>query len=333
MDIEHFQKIEKEQFISLISEAAPPRYKCNLCLKVTPRVKNKALEHIQLGHLKYSKEYRNDDVVKYILFCKKGCIESGHYHCFVCNVPFRLFAKLCTHISTVCIVKSCVSSDVINPENTTHLRSSEKDPSVSFDSQDTIKNKRVNCSQCGVDMLRKNLKDHVLLKHSLFKCTISKMRYHDGVCLDQMKGLYLVVNKLGSGTEYPIHVQKLLNGQFQQIVKCDSKDCISPMHVAGMSGHASYECNHAQSVQYVTAPALKFNMTEEGIDELISMQRVKEENKGSCLSLKHKAELMHELSVGAWVQEKMVFMLVWTGEKHDYSPMGRVVISFDRGVH
>ena len=129
-------------------------------------------------------------------------------------------------------------------------------------------------------MFAKNLIFHMLLQHSSFKNP-----YHDSVCLNASQGLHKVSSVLKGGTEYPIHVQKIVNGPMQQMT-CESKHCESKSLVR-MSGHSSYECPHL-SAQYLT-PASVAPLDSATLDWLIGLQRIDKEKKGISTQLQYRA--------------------------------------------
>lgn len=92
----------------------------------------------------------------YILFCKKGSVESGHYHCFVCNDPYNHFVKLCTQISKVCLSKPnpiCSTDISDNPVENTSV---PVPVLVPVPAQETVKSNDVACAQCREEVLKIN---------------------------------------------------------------------------------------------------------------------------------------------------------------------------------
>ena len=68
---------------------------------------------------------------------------------------------------------------------------------------------KVSCQICGVEVIRRNLKQHNENKHSIFKKAISSKRHHDGVCIDAAQGIFIISADITNGTPSPIHVQKI----------------------------------------------------------------------------------------------------------------------------
>ena len=57
-------------------------------------------------------------------------------------------------------------------------------------------NKYAECSQCNQKMLRKRLIEHIVREHTNRQYDINLNRYHDGLCIDKSKGLFLVCNSI-----------------------------------------------------------------------------------------------------------------------------------------
>ena len=303
------------------------KFGCDLCAEPVIRSRGKQVDHIKSKHLNGFKYKEGTDDEKIIIYCKKGCQRDGHYHCFVCNKPERK-DRLKEHLDKCTGEKKKEASDNNKEKETTKVKS-PKCQKVDVAAKEVP---RAVCSVCNKDMQKKHLKAHMLLKHSLFKNPIGHTRFHDGVCLNMGQGLYMVNSVLKGGTEYPIHIQKVVNGSVPRLF-CESKHCRAMSVVVNMSGHSSYECPHLQSVQYLTSPASVVPLGSNTLDWLISLQRIDEEKKLTCTDLKYKAESLQNTFVGAWIQEKFIFISVWVEQKHSYAKLGRVIVSFDRATY
>lgn len=306
-------------------------FTCALCVGGAARTKKRTIDHITCVHLDkhtYNEGFPDE---RSIVYCKKGCAPRGHYHCFRCANAFRK-DRINEHIRKCGVVHhpslSCgaTASKLPKPDTV------EDDIACAVDPIDVypVAVDKVVCNVCNKSMLKKNIKAHTLLKHSLFKNPISVSRYHDGVCLNMQQGVYLLNSVLKGGTQFPIHVQKSIHGQSEQTIYCESKNCEALQLVASMSGRSSFECPHLQSVQYITASASNVPLLTETLDWLIELRRIDDEKKQLCVKLKYEAECLQNTFVAAWVQEKFIFISVWIGKKTDYSRFGRVVVSFDK---
>ena len=97
---------------------------------------------------------------------------------------------------------------------------------------------------------------------------------------------------------------------------------------AGMSAYASFECSHLQSAAVIRSSAGKVDLPEEMFDQLVKDGRVKEDLKATCMQMKRNAEQSGHVFVAGWVQAGTSFISIWTGEKHNYIKLGRMIVTF-----
>ena len=151
------------------------------------------------------------------------------------------------------------------------------------------------CPGCGKHYANKNaLERHVREVHKRKReGAVTAGKYLTGVCVDFMKGLFMVRRPF-SGVSRPIHCQQsTYAAAFKAgITACELNECNGAAVVAGLSGHPAFECIHLQSVQYAKPYQKPITLTETSLDDLVGRKVAwfKESKKGECLSLKDKAE-------------------------------------------
>ena len=129
------------------------KYKCLLC-KDSPRIKSRALLHIQQCHVNQGAVFQERTMV----LCTKGCHQRGDFHCCCCEKVYVIKKDILTHLK----------KDLILPVNKRPKVDTVVDvvsDIVEAGTSDTG-NKYVECSQCNRKMLRKKLKRHVVRKHT-----------------------------------------------------------------------------------------------------------------------------------------------------------------------
>ena len=145
-------------------------------------------------------------------------------------------------------------------------------------------NNKEKCPHCSEKMLSKNLKVHISRKHSPSLTTEVKEKNHEGVCVDRKNGIYLVSEK-SSGVLYPIHVQKLISGNKDTKIYCESKKCIIQKTIAGISDDPTFECVHLKSVNSFL-PSQDVILQESSLDYLVSQKRMELTTKNNCIKRK-----------------------------------------------
>ena len=135
--------------------------------------------HIQQCHINQGAVFNE----RTILLCKKGCHQRGHFHCCCCEKVYVKKKDLFSHLNKDLIlpvnkrVKVDIVADVVSDivEAGTSVRGG----------------KYAECSQCNHEMLRKNLKTHVVRKHTNRQHDITLNRYHVGHKLINQKDFSL----------------------------------------------------------------------------------------------------------------------------------------------
>ena len=102
--------------------------------------------------------------------------------------------------------------------------------------------------------------------------------------LIEKNGIYLVSEK-SSGVLYPIHVQKLISGNKDTKIYCESKKCIIQKTIAGISDDPTFECVHLKSVNSFL-PSQDVILQESSLDYLVSQKRMELTTKNNCIKRK-----------------------------------------------
>lgn len=190
---------------------------------------------------------------------------------------------------------------------------------------------KVKCHECGDSMWRQNLKNHIARVHTPKEEVVPSALY-EGACVDKQNGVYLI-SETRTGVQHPIHVQKLIRGNAPAMIYCESKECLVERTIKGMSGEPTWECPHLLSANRLVASE-EVVLDEEGLNQLVTEQRISEETKKDCLLRKRDCEGRGVELVSAMTPkhgtDRWIFVSVWTGYRKWYSPLRRVVITFDK---
>ena len=272
-----------EELKYLIRSEDTSNYICSLCDNNNIfKYKSKALRHLKQLHFGHTVTFEGNIMV----LCKKRCHQYSHYHCFCCE---NIYPK---------------KQDLIYHLDNTQVKTTAKRIKIDSACKEEEKKKntpvKVSCDECNEKMLRKNLRTHILQKHSKFKGTsINSQRYHEGVCIDEATGLYMLAETL-NGIHYPVHVQKSLLGKQTQILVCDSKSCEYMNTVASISDKVSYECPHLLSIQYITNYARIINLEVSVLDKMVLEKIIKPESKDACKDVYAMAKSLGKILAATW---------------------------------
>ena len=147
--------------------------------------------------------------------CKEG---QYHFHCCYCTKTYRRKQALKDHLCTASCKKETVSS-----------------------------RDKIRCSECGQEVVKKNMKVHVQRKHNKSKKFLDHTSFYPGICVDERQGIYMV-SKSRQGQIQPIHVQKHTTDPNCQKLACNQRLCMDLTSIAHRAGKASYECPHLLSI-------------------------------------------------------------------------------------
>ena len=97
--------------------------------------------------------------------------------------------------------------------------------------------------------------------------------YHDGKCIDQRNGMYLVANSI-SNNPYPVHVQARVSGT-KQTIRCENTFCTINEGIASHSHDAAYRSRHVRITQSINSrSSIESDLDEIYVHEPISKGRV-----------------------------------------------------------
>ena len=306
-------------------------YTCKLCeqLKVYSRKKWKI--HFQAVHEKKSVYIINHGIRS--LACKLncfGCIKSStrnmHYHC-ICQ---KIYSRRCDFLSHLCRVHKLK----IYEKNVNKSNFNSSDNNDIYYSENEIDPNRVKCLQCEMILLKKNYKVHMLRKHSERSNEFNDIKSHPGICVDTKNGIFLISKTL-RGVRHPLHVQYKVSTNNQSLICTDSM-CSSVNRMAGISNDTSYSCVHLKSAPFAEKFLRQEDINDSILDAMVKTYNILSENrKNEIINLHEKAIQNSSSLIFKWKidtlseSERYVFYSVYTGEKHYYSKLERVVVTHD----
>ena len=298
------------------------KYSCKLCGSNNKFwFEKKAHHHVYNVHVKP----KVIDKGFTMLLCKKNdenCLQKGHYHCYSCckSFPKDRFLDHLRVLKCKKVNESPADGSSVTTEETT---------------SDTKVNVNVNCHICDKNMLRKNLKRHILERHNPVKVAkINPRRFLDGICIDRNSGIYMV-SEFIRGFHYPIHVQKYTSTLGKQELNCESKLCVNLRNVSSRSCLPSFECDHLESIKYITDVAGFVFLNLETLGNLVTTKRITQERRNMAKTCYDRALVVNTPLAVAWKpplykNQRYIFISIWTGIIECYSPTGRVRVMFDQ---
>ena len=244
---------------------------CKLCEKPKSLSNKRFIEHLNKVHIDHQLQHYSHNMS----FCKLHGHARGHSHCFHCNKIYIHKNRLITHIE-----------ETFN----------KKEASVQ-----SKRTGNVVCEECGLELLRKNLKSHITRKHpreSSVK-SLENTTLFDGICINKTEGIYFV-NEHRRGVHYPIIFKKKIINRKDQKISCEAKSCNNMRMISNMSGIPTYECLHLQSVKHIERQAPVITLLNKTLDDLVHSKRISKcsANNAKCYRDASLVEVVH--LVFAW---------------------------------
>ena len=182
--------------------------------------------------------------------------------------------------------------------------SSEQPPlSLELDGEVSAKRRKREkkaCHVCGKEMDPRSIQRHLKGVHGAELTT--------SVCVDEVRGIFMVRKSSNGGAGYPVHVQKSVAGPLVSKPFCEDDWCRIYMDTAWRSGMNAVECRHLQQVgigsEYRKTVKLSetflLDLSSDGPYKMLKRERIQE-----CLSLlqdaaSHNAELIVSFPDGEW---------------------------------
>ena len=304
--------------------------------------------HVRDYHLKHFVEI-GDKIA--ILCLKKQCLKEGHYHCHVCEKPFRkcrLVNHLKVHNNKTATAQSPLSKSLkqspVTPssvppssKSSVSISSPQTPPILTVEPLPTVKNpsKKIQCSVCKQEMLPKNLLIHQQRKHpngllsAAFQDVCSK---YPGLCVSKHEGLFMIMDNV-KGSQKPIHVQKKISTFGEQRFFCESKNCRETSSVANRSEHAIFECAHLSAVKYVNEIGTESLLTSDSLNNLVSQHIISENIKNELLDIQAKSKCIKQPFLVPWVKKhsnkRYIFISLWADTAKTFLKRLLVIIDLE----
>ena len=106
--------------------------------------------------------------------------------------------------------------------------------------------------------------------------------------------------------------------------------------MAERSAYPSFECEHVQSIKYITSYAENIELRVDVLDQLVTMQRIDEEKKKVVISYNNKVKVLRTPLIVGWEPpiyrtQKLLFFSISNINKNRYNyPMGRLRVTYNR---
>ncbi|CAB3981824.1 Hypothetical predicted protein [Paramuricea clavata] len=205
----------------------------------------------------------------------------------------------------------------------------EKDTTFDTEPVNEPKPKRQKSERKECPICKKVMDVRSLLRHQR---DIHKEIVPTNVCVDEMKGLYMVRK---GGVAYPVHVQKCVrplsdvNGKQTQF--CENYSCRVYMEVACRSGMNAVECQHIREVGVNTTYKEEVHLQESdlnGLSQEGTFNILKQERIKQCISLSKAASSNNAVLIVSFEDgERYIHFSVYDGAIHYYSKLGRVIVT------
>lgn len=141
-------------------------------------------------------------------------------------------------------------------------------------------------------MNKRNLKRHIERKHMAKQKDITATSHLDSECVDPENGIY-TVKKSFLGTSNPLHVQKKLWGENQQVF-CESSECQVNIELAWRSGLKAYQCIHLSSITYCSSYVASQTLQEDILREMVQSKWFGKDKMKVCLDQQLLATNQHK---------------------------------------
>ncbi|XP_073727233.1 uncharacterized protein [Misgurnus anguillicaudatus] len=196
-----------------------------------------------------------------------------------------------------------------------------------------IKKKRetIMCPHCGLSLNRRNVRLHILRRHTPVKTDITAQNHLNSQCVDFRSGVYAVAKSF-SAPSTPIHVIKKTWGS-EQRTTCELDICRINTEFAKRSNIRSYECHHLQSLSYCPPAERDIPLlTEPVLQTMVDERWFGEDKKKRCLARQKEAvdagaPLSCLVTVFGPSQKK--YISVFEPTISYYSRLGRVMVMYD----
>ncbi|XP_049333177.1 uncharacterized protein LOC111188491 [Astyanax mexicanus] len=187
------------------------------------------------------------------------------------------------------------------------------------------------CIHCGIEINKRNLRVHLLRKHTDNKKDITAQHHLSCECVDATNGIFAVAKSF-TGPNTPIHVIKKNWGMNQQ-TRCEMDLCRINSEFAQRSNLHPFECQHVKSLTYCP-PAKIYSPTleEDTLTEMVHDKWFGNDKKNLCLQRQREANngrapLSCQVTVGGPPSKR--FISVFEPNISYYSRLGRGLFSFD----
>ena len=146
--------------------------------------------------------------------------------------------------------------------------------------------------QCSIRKIQRHLRLHPK-EHKTVKID------HDGKCIDQRNGMYLVANSI-SNNPYPVHVKARVSGT-KQTIRYENTFCTINEGIASHYHDATYRSRHVRITQSINLrSSVESDLDEIYLHELISKGRLHKDRLNGLLKMRDLASLYDTPPVASW---------------------------------
>lgn len=144
------------------------------------------------------------------------------------------------------------------------------------------------CPHCGLLLNRRNVRLHILRRHTPIKTDISALNHLKSQCVDYRNGVYAVA-KAFSAPNTPIQIIRKTWGSEQRTI-CELDICRINTEFAERSNIRSYEYHHFRSLAYCPPAERDISLlTEQGLQTMVDDRWFGKDKKERCLSRQREA--------------------------------------------
>ncbi|XP_052007900.1 uncharacterized protein LOC127661315 [Xyrauchen texanus] len=193
------------------------------------------------------------------------------------------------------------------------------------------KTNTVMCPHCGLLLNRRNVRLHILRRHTPIETDISALNHLKSQCVDYRNGVYAVA-KAFSAPNTPIHIIRKTWGS-EQRTTCELDICRINTEFAERSNIRSYECHHLRSLAYCPPAGREISLlTEQGLQTMVDDRWFGKDKKERCLARQREAidagvPLSCLVTVCGPSHKK--YISVFEPTISYYSRLGRVMVTYD----
>ncbi|XP_072567723.1 uncharacterized protein [Paramormyrops kingsleyae] len=203
-------------------------------------------------------------------------------------------------------------------------------PSVLNETVAYGKSIRMKCPHCGLSLLKKNLKAHMMRRHSNRSLDVYLACHLQCVCVDETTGLF-AVQRTGHGFSVPVHVQRKTWGRSHS-VRCELEECQQYQLLAQRSGLGYSLCEHIRSLDYCRETVKEVFLQEAILMEMVVLKFFGKDKAAACLRRQTAAQMTHVplcVRVDFGGSSSQICFSVLEPEIHSFCRLGRIFVTYN----